>query len=353
MLFVIFLYLLHFVSSENTPTIIESSTNVIKDVNESVTIYCKVKDLQDYSIVWSKQILKGSITIAADDKRIVRDPRINVTLNRNSQFADYRLTINNLQHKDAGEYHCSISLDTTEEKSQKITLQVRAPPYIHGDSSTTITTTTNSSTKLECYATGYPTPDVIWKRENNAILPNGNTEFNGSKLTIDRVQKEHAGNYYCYADNKVGDTVKKRFTLIVQFAPIVKPVKERVGQKLGHDAQLEWKIDSSPAPSVTWYKDNIPISNNQYYETSQKAIDDQYTALLKIKVVEKKLYGHFTCRANNTIGTGYASIEIYETPEKQCSDAVCDSSGHSIVNFLDFKLSFTSVIILMFHWQNM
>jgi len=30
-----------------------------------------------------------------------------------------------------------------------------------------------SEVQMECYASGYPTPTITWRRENNAILPTG------------------------------------------------------------------------------------------------------------------------------------------------------------------------------------
>lgn len=57
---------------------------------------------------------------------------------------------------------------------------------------------------MECYAGGFPTPKISWRRENNAILPTGGSIYRGNVIKINHIRKEDRGTYYCVAENGVG-----------------------------------------------------------------------------------------------------------------------------------------------------
>lgn len=63
--------------------------------------------------------------------------------------------------------------------------------------------------QMECYAGGYPTPRISWRRENNAILPTGGSIYRGNVLRIKHIRKEDRGTYYCVAENGVGRGTKR------------------------------------------------------------------------------------------------------------------------------------------------
>lgn len=48
---------------------------------------------------------------------------------------------------------------------------------------------------MECYAGGFPTPKISWRRENNAILPTGGSIYRGNTLKISKIRKEDRGIY--------------------------------------------------------------------------------------------------------------------------------------------------------------
>jgi len=52
-------------------------------------------------------------------------------------------------------------------------LLVRRPPFIYDNSSRSIVVVEGRSVQLACFAGGYPTPRVLWRRPNNAILSIG------------------------------------------------------------------------------------------------------------------------------------------------------------------------------------
>jgi len=52
-------------------------------------------------------------------------------------------------------------------------LVVRRRPFISDNSTRSLIVNEGQPVKLECYAGGYPSPTVSWRRANNAILANG------------------------------------------------------------------------------------------------------------------------------------------------------------------------------------
>lgn len=85
----------------------------------------------------------------------------------------YKLQIKDIQETDAGIYQCQVILSVNNKISAEVELQVRRPPIITDNSTQSIVASEENSVQMECYASGYPTPTITWRRENNAILPTG------------------------------------------------------------------------------------------------------------------------------------------------------------------------------------
>ena len=76
--------------------------------------------------------------------------------------------------------------------------------------------------ELKCYASGYPPPEIYWRRQDNAILPTNTSVFKGNVLVFPSVRKEHRGTYYCVATNVVGRGSRRNVDVEVEFAPQIK-----------------------------------------------------------------------------------------------------------------------------------
>lgn len=51
--------------------------------------------------------------------------------------------------------------------SAEVELKVRGPPMIHDNSTSSMVVMEGQQVILECYASGYPSPRIFWKRENH------------------------------------------------------------------------------------------------------------------------------------------------------------------------------------------
>ncbi|KAG7201151.1 hypothetical protein KM043_003942 [Ampulex compressa] len=94
---------------------------------------------------------------------IVKIPRFSVSHDNQKTWL---LHINSVQQEDRGYYMCQVN--TNPMMSQVGFLQVVVPPNILDGESTesTVAVRENQNVTLTCKAVGYPTPTLMWKRED-------------------------------------------------------------------------------------------------------------------------------------------------------------------------------------------
>lgn len=83
------------------------------------------------------------------------------------------MQIKDIQETDAGVYQCQIIITINNVITADVDLRVRQPPVISDNSTISIIVSEEQPVQLECYAGGYPTPQISWRRENNVLLPTG------------------------------------------------------------------------------------------------------------------------------------------------------------------------------------
>lgn len=350
----LFVCVLHLVRSQN-PGIVDiiRGKDLEKNVGDSVDLYCSARNIQHYYLAWNKEKAANRVLLSTNGLKTIPEDRYEAQMeNTSNAMVTSHLKIKDIKSEDAGTYLCSIAIDANNEVTMRANLMVRSPPVIFSNATTEVNTILNNATKLECYTGGYPIPEVVWTRENSQPLPNGETFYRGNVLKIENVLKEHAGLYYCSADNKVGNSVKKNYVLRVQYAPIVKATSLRIGQAPGFEANLECRVSSVPEAQIKWYKDNMEITNRSpHYSLTQSAIENWTNiSILKILITEPKLYGTYACAAVNPLGKADVEIQFYKTDEQVCASPVC-GSGQNIFSFLNLKLSLVAFAILMLNWQ--
>lgn len=86
----------------------------------------------------------------------------------------------------------------------------------------------------------------------------------GNILKITEVKHNDRGLYYCIADNGVGAD-KRSVGFDVEFPPQISVPRPKVAQALDYDIELECRVEGYPAPSVSWFKDDQEIHNNDEY----------------------------------------------------------------------------------------
>ncbi|KAK9754133.1 Immunoglobulin I-set domain [Popillia japonica] len=308
--------------SQRTPTISYISQEQYKDIGGTAELVCSVQYLGDYPLIWMKQDGQNSIPISSASNLLVHDSRFSIRHDKES--STFTLQIKDIQETDVGTYTCQVSTSLHNRVTAHVQLIVRRPPLISDNSTRSVIVSENQPVDLECYASGFPTPKISWRRENNAVLPTGGSIYRGNILKIKRVRKEDRGTYYCIADNSVGKGTRRNINIEVEFAPVVTIPRPRVGQALQYDMDMECHIEAYPLPGITWLKEGIVLSTNQHYSIATFGAAEEYTdSTLRAITIEKRQYGKYICKAANKLGTAQAEVELFETIIPVCPPA-CD-----------------------------
>lgn len=311
------------VLSQRSPTISYISQEQIKNIGDSVELSCAVQYVEQYPVQWTQMgRTKNSdgVPISSGSSMILRDSRFKTVYD--PEKSSYTLTIKDIQETDAGFYRCQIIVSIMLKVSAEVELQLRQPPIIFDNSTRSLIVTEQQSVTLECYAGGHPQPNIYWRRDHNAVLPTGGSIYRGNMLKIKSVNKEHRGTYYCVADNGVGRGARRNIAVEVQFAPVVTAARKRVGQAMQYDMDLECKVEAYPPPAIVWYKNDVPITNNQHYEVSHFTTSDEITfSVVRVITIEKRQYGKYICKAANILGQSGDKIELFETVIPMCPPA--------------------------------
>merc|ERR1719330_1511994 len=143
----------------------------------------------------------NDLPITTGTRLILTDPRFNVELDK--ETSTFILRIRDIQESDGSVYQCQVIISLRDIVKADVPLIVRRPPIISDNSTRSIVTYENQTAELRCYASGYPLPDIYWRRQNNDILPTNSSVFKGNVLRFERIKKEHRGTYYCVATNVV------------------------------------------------------------------------------------------------------------------------------------------------------
>merc|ERR1712223_512543 len=295
---------------------------------------CSVQYAQDYPVIWMKLdeddgTGNNDLPITSGTTLILTNERFNIDLDKAT--STYKLRIRDIQETDGAIYQCQVVISLTDRETAEVPLIVRRPPIISDNSSRSVVVTEGQRVELDCYASGYPPPEIYWRRQDNAVLPTNTSIYKGHTLMFPKVTKEHRGTYYCVATNVVGQGARRNVDVEVEFAPVLSIPRKRLGQALQFDMDLECKIEAYPPPAIRWFREGStePITNNQHYQISHFAHDDEYVdTILRVITIEKKQYGNYICQAENRLDSTDGKVKLFETVIPICPPA-CDTYNYS------------------------
>ncbi|XKL67756.1 hypothetical protein PGB90_003247 [Kerria lacca] len=303
--------------SEKTPQIIQITENQIVNLGGTTELSCLVLYAHGYSVVWEKlgQETNDLNILSSDATSLVRDTRLSLVHDPDS--ATYTLQIRDIQNSDAGVYKCSILISTTSSVSKEVTLEINNAPIIYDNFPSNVVVVENNSIDLECYAKGFPKPQISWRRENSALLPSGGIFYRGNIFPINNIKREDKGVYYCTAHNNIGKDVRG-IGVDVEFPPSIRPFKSRIEQPLKFSVILGCRMEAFPSPVIKWSKDRNIITNNKFYKIKQETSFDYKESTLQISSLQPNHFGIYICSAMNKIGFDAAEIVLTETVLPAC-----------------------------------
>ncbi|KAL9930390.1 dpr-interacting protein theta isoform 2-T6 [Glossina fuscipes fuscipes] len=297
------------IPDKDLPKFGEPLQNVTVPVGREAVLQCVVDNLQTYKIAWLRVDTQTILTI--QNHVITKNHRMSIT---HAEKRAWILRIRDVKETDKGWYMCQINTDPM--KSQVGYLDVVVPPDILDyPTSTDMVIREGSNVTLKCAATGSPTPTITWRREGGEPIPIPNgTEvmsYNGSFLTIAKVNRLNMGAYLCIASNGIPPTVSKRVMLIVHFPPMIWIQNQLVGAAIGQNITLECQSEAFPKSINYWMKNDTIIVPGERFVPETYENGYKITMRLTINEVEVHDFGSYRCVAKNSLGDTDGTIKLY------------------------------------------
>ncbi|KAL0274756.1 UNVERIFIED_CONTAM: hypothetical protein PYX00_002806 [Menopon gallinae] len=272
-----------------------------------------------FQVAWLRVDTQTILTIAVHV--ITKNHRIAVA---NSDKKTWFLHIREVRESDRGWYMCQINTDPM--KSQVGYLEVVVPPDILDyPTSTDMVVREGNNVTLQCAATGFPPPTIVWKREQGEPIPLSNGKevlsVEGSIFNITRVNRLHMGAYLCIASNRVPPSVSKRIMLIVHFPPMIWIQNQLVGAQEGQSMTLSCHSEAFPKSINYWTRNGDTIAQGSSGKYEPVLIDNAYKVHMKltIKYVTASDYGSYKCVSRNSLGETDGEIKLYHIPKPTTS----------------------------------
>ncbi|KAF7236918.1 Neural cell adhesion molecule 1 [Varanus komodoensis] len=209
---------------------------------EDAVIVCDVVSSLPPTIMWKHM---GRDVVLKKDVRFV-------------VLSNNYLQIRGIKKTDEGTYRCEGRiLARGEVDFRDIQVVVNVPPTVRSRQGTVnATANLSQSVKLVCDADGYPEPTISWTKDGESIERGEDDEkysftYDGSELTIHKVEKNDEAEYVCIAENKAGEH-DASIHLKVFAKPKITYVENKTVMELEDQITLTCEASGDPIPSITW-----------------------------------------------------------------------------------------------------
>uniref|UniRef100_A0A7M4EQM9 Inactive tyrosine-protein kinase 7 n=1 Tax=Crocodylus porosus TaxID=8502 RepID=A0A7M4EQM9_CROPO len=224
---------------------------------------------------------------------------------RTTVFANGSLLITQVKARSTGVYKCVGRGQRGKPVILEVTLKLAEIEDMEPFSSEVFTA--EQEHRVACTAPrGVPKPHIWWERNGVRIPTSGRVHQEAGDLVFTSIAEKDAGIYTCYAANKAGE---KKQNLNITVATIPRWVE------MPKDSQLE---ESKPGflhclskaslkPRVTWYRNNVSISEDSRFDISDNGT-------LRINNVEVYDGTVFKCVSSTPAGSieGSARVHVLE-----------------------------------------
>ncbi|CAL8251670.1 unnamed protein product [Boreogadus saida] len=285
--------------------------NLTVTLKQPLTLGCEAFGIPSPSITWTK------------DGHSVDSPGVYL------QNGNRLLRIYRVQSEHGGQFACTAE-NTAGEARRAYNIVVQAPPEISGARRLQeLAVVLGQEVEFSCRVSGRPAPRVEWSRDGEVLSRDGDphVEFleEGQVLRVKSVRLRDQGLYQCLARNDAG-TQTRQFSLTVQAPPSIRGPDgtSEVSVVLGFPAVLPCDVQGSPAPSITWLKDNQPIVS------SARLTYTQGGQALRLDSAQGDSAGLYTCRASNPAGSAHKhySLRVLVPPQIEGDSTALNFGGH-------------------------
>ncbi|XP_072040765.1 basement membrane-specific heparan sulfate proteoglycan core protein-like [Amphiura filiformis] len=220
-----------------------------------------------------------------------------------SSFVDGYFRIPSAKRSDEAEYFC-------EASNEAGTVQVRTVLYVTASKTpkvsvdpAVISIKEGERAIFYCAATGDPTPEITWTRENGT-LPS-KARFENGYLLISNVDYRDIGEYRCTGVNSLGSSYVTAQLLVDQDsrrAPTARIEPEQITVADGSSQVLSCIVTGVPTPTVEWSRRSGELTSNH-------RVSGNRLTILSASDIDRDMY---QCTASNVVGkyTAMAFVDI-------------------------------------------
>ncbi|GLV43037.1 Dpr-interacting protein delta [Carabus blaptoides fortunei] len=295
------------------PRFAEPIPNVTVALGRDASLPCVVENLGTYKVAWIH--IDRQMILTIHRHVISRVPRFSVS---HDNAKTWLLHVSSAQQEDRGYYMCQVN--TNPMISQVGYLQVVVPPNILDTESTqsTIAIRENQNISLTCKAEGFPTPKIMWRREDGQGISVERKKkvnvYDGEQLNLTRISRTEMGAYLCIATNGIPPSVSKRIIVDVEFSPMIWVPNQLVGAPAGTDVTIDCHTEAYPRAISYWVYDNVMLLPTKKYGIENN--ENSYRAHMKLTVrnLQSGDFGNYRCISKNSLGETEGSIRLYEIP---------------------------------------
>ncbi|XP_022902062.1 lachesin [Onthophagus taurus] len=297
------------------PRFAEPIPNVTVALGRDASLPCVVENLGNYKVAWIH--IDRQMILTIHRHVISRMQRFSVS---HDNAKTWLLHVSSVQQEDRGYYMCQVN--TNPMISQVGYLQVVVPPNILDSESTqsTVAIRENQNISLTCKADGFPTPKIMWRREDGQPITFERRKkakvnvYDGEQLNLTRISRTEMGAYLCIATNAVPPSVSKRIIVDVEFSPMIWVPNQLVGAPAGTDVTIDCHTEAYPRAISYWMYENAMLLPSKKYGT--ETTENSYRAHMKLTVrnMQTKDFGNYRCISKNSLGETEGSIRLYEIP---------------------------------------
>ncbi|TFK01949.1 coagulation factor XII [Platysternon megacephalum] len=266
------------------------------------------------------------------------------------------LQIRGIKKTDEGTYRCEGRILARGEVNFKdIQVIVNVPPSVRARQNTmNATANLSQSVTLVCDADGFPEPAMSWMKDGDLIERGDDDEkydfnYDGSELTIKKVEKSDEAEYTCTAENKAGEQ-EAIIHLKVFAKPKITYVENKTAMELEDQITLTCEASGDPIPSITWRTSTRNISNEEKTLDGRIVVHSHArVSSLTLKDIQYTDAGEYVCTASNTIGQDSQAmyLEVQYAPKLQGPVAVYTWEGNQ-VNITCEVFAYPSAVISWF-----
>uniref|UniRef100_UPI00398E8B9A roundabout homolog 1 isoform X2 n=1 Tax=Pristiophorus japonicus TaxID=55135 RepID=UPI00398E8B9A len=326
---------------ESPPEIIEHPTDLAVSKGDPATLNCRAEGRPEPVIEWYRN---GERVETSKD-----DPQSKRTLLPRGSLFFYQLNQGRKGKSDEGIYTCVARNHLGYALSNNASLYVAFLREEFTLQPSNVVVALGERAEMECLPPrGHPEPTVTWTKDG-APLNEKDERYRIAvgKLTISYTRWSDSGVYVCVAMNKVGQRESKAAQMSVLEKPTFVQRPSDATVKAGDTVQFSCETRGDPMPRVRWQKEKGEFPTGRYEVNSDNMLRIHYTTLSDA--------GHYTCLAENAVGSAAASVSLIVRDDLDTGQR--DRQKDASRELLDVRIYLDNVTVLPssshvhLHWK--